>query len=73
MARLDTGEARTTYSGQQKKLDELSGQMGVLLDQYFTKLEEAGNRAPLSQSGGEGVGAGDLPPSSHSWTNVDRA
>jgi hypothetical protein len=50
MAALDTGEARTTYSGQQKQLEELDGQMGVLLDQYFGKLEEAGNQAPLSQA-----------------------
>jgi hypothetical protein len=50
MAALDTGEARTTYCGQQKQLEELDGQMGVILDQYFGKLEEAGDQAPLSQA-----------------------
>jgi hypothetical protein len=50
MAALDTGEARTTYCGQQKKLEEIDGQMGVLLDQYFAKLEEAVVQAPLSRA-----------------------
>ena len=50
MSALDTGEARTTYCGQQKKLVELDGQMAVFLDQYFARLEEAGNRSALSRA-----------------------
>lgn len=48
MLRLDTGEPRNTYCRQSKQIEELDRQMGVVLDQYFAKLEEAGNQAPLT-------------------------